>query len=44
MRTFGGKLNLKFRPNFNGTSPHFRDTLSKPCPVGSQLILNELRR
>jgi hypothetical protein len=35
---------VKFRPNFNGTSKNFQETLAKPCPAPSQLKLNEIRR
>jgi hypothetical protein len=43
-KIFGGNMKTKNRPNYNGTSGNFRDTLSKPCPVPSQIFLNDLRR
>ena len=33
-----------FRHNFNGTSKGAGETVSRPCAVPSQLILNEIRR
>lgn len=31
-------------PNFNGTSKGLNETLARPCPPQSQLVLNEMRR
>lgn len=33
-----------WKPNFNGTSKGLGETLSKPSPVVSQMVLNDLRR
>jgi len=33
-----------WKPNFNGTSKNFTETLAKPCQATSQLLLNEIRR
>ncbi len=44
LRKYGSNIFFQFRPNFNGTSKNFQETLAKPCPAPSQLKLNEIRR
>lgn len=44
MKMFGSKSRYYFRHNFNGTSKGFGETLAKPSPVPSQMVLNSLRR
>jgi hypothetical protein len=39
-RKFGCNTILYYRPNFNGTSKNFVETLARPSPPPSQLPLN----
>ncbi len=44
MKRFGSKTFFNCRHNFNGTSKGYGQTLAKPCPAPSQMLLNEVRR
>lgn len=44
MKIFGCSYNIKYRPNFNGTSKGTKEAITRPCPAPSQLFLNEARR
>lgn len=44
IKIYGCNNYLNHRHNFNGTSKGMGETLARPCPAPSQMLLNQKRR